>query len=236
MLKNLLLVGLLTGVISGSLLTLLQSFTVIPLIQQAEQYEEWVPASSEMESHHDDSFAQEDWKPDEGWERLGFTWLANLSIASGFGLMMAGIMALHRPRSWAHSILFAACGYYAFFLAPALLLPPELPGSESPHLAHRQATWLFTVLASLAGLGIMGFVQKLSHRLLGLAALAAPFLIFTPLEVHYAAPVPPELITRFTWLAGVTNSAHWLILGFSTYWISLRLNSDRTPFNDEGRT
>ena len=62
MFRNLLLVGLLAGVLAGSLLSVLQYFTVIPLIQQAEVYEhqiaEW-PAQRDAHEHEQDASATE---------------------------------------------------------------------------------------------------------------------------------------------------------------------------------
>lgn len=228
MFKNLLLVGLLAGVLSGSLLTLLQVFTVIPVIHQAEQYENQFPASQgEEDAHGHIDDGGKDWKPNEGWERLGFTWLANVAIGSGFGLIMAGLMSLHRPKTWLQAILFGLAGYYAFFLAPAFLLPPELPGSDSPDLKTRQAIWIFTVVISAIGIALLSFTTKPWLRLLGLIGLVSPFIIFSPQDVHYLAPVPSDLIERFTWLTVLTNAIHWLIIGASSYWLFMISNNKR---------
>jgi cobalt transporter subunit CbtA len=212
-------VGLLAGVLSGSLLTVLQAFTVIPLIHQAEQYENQLPVSVGEEGKHGHDDLAEDWKPKEGWERLGFTWLANLSIASGFGLMLAGLMSLHRPKSWVQALLFGVAGCYAFFLAPAFLLPPELPGADSPDLESRQAIWMFTVVVSLLSIALLGFATKPWLRLLGLAGLVSPFILFSQQDVHYLAEIPKGLVERFTWLVVATNAIHWVILGLSAYWL-----------------
>jgi cobalt transporter subunit CbtA len=231
MFKNLLLVGLLAGVLSGSLLTLLQAFTVIPVIHQAEQYEDLLPVSQGEEDAHGHIDGEgKDWKPNEGWERLGFTWLANVAIGSGFGLMMAGLMSLHRPKTWGQAILFGLAGYYVFFLAPAFLLPPELPGSDSPHLEARQAIWILTVAVSLIGIALSSFTTNPWLSLLGLVGLVAPFMLFGQQDVHSLAPVPLDLIERFTWLTFLTNAIHWLTVSASSYWLSMKSNNKLTKY------
>jgi cobalt transporter subunit CbtA len=224
MFKNLLLVGLLAGVLSGSLLTLLQAFTVLPVIHQAEQYESQSPTLALEEGKHDHDDG-DDWKPHEGWERLGFTWLANISIASGFALIMAGVMSIHRPKTWFQSILFGMAGYYAFFLAPALLLPPELPGADSPSLESRQAIWLFTVVAALAGIYLIVLMTKAWQRLLGLLSLASPFALFSLEEARYLSPVPLDLVEKFTRLALITNAIHWMVIGLLVYWLFKKMKT-----------
>jgi cobalt transporter subunit CbtA len=225
MFKNLLLVGLLAGVLSGSLLTVLQALIVIPLIHQAEQYENQLPVSMGEEGKHGHDDQAEDWKPHEGWERLGFTWLANLSIASGFGLMLAGMMSLHRTKTWIQALLFGVAGYYAFFLAPAFLLPPELPGADSPDLESRQAIWIVTVVVSLLAIGLLGFATNPWLRLLGLAGLALPFMLFSQAPAHYPAAVPQDLIHQFSWMTGVINMINWVALGLLVFWLLSGINA-----------
>lgn len=223
MFKNLLLVGLLAGVLSGSLLTLLQAVTVIPLIHQAEQYENQLTVMGGETGQHRHDGPVKEWGPANGWERFAFTWFANVSIAAGFGLMMAGIMSLHPPKSWTQAVLFGVAGYYAFFLAPAFLLPPELPGSDSSHLQSRQVIWLYTVVVSLVSMALVGFSTRPWLRLLGLVSLAPPFLLFTQEDVRYSVPVPSELIEQFTRMTAVTNALLWATIGLSVRWLFLKV-------------
>ena len=223
MFKNLLLVGLLAGVVSGSFLTLLQAVTVIPLIHQAEQYEHHLPVMGSETGQHEHDGPEKEWEPANGWERFAFTWFANVSIAAGFGLMMAGIMSLHPPKSWTQAVLFGVAGYYAFFLAPAFLLPPELPGSDSSHLQSRQVIWLYTVVVSLVSMALVGFSTRPWLRLLGLVSLASPLLLFTQEDVRYSVPVPSELIEQFTRMTAVTNALLWATIGLSVRWLFLKV-------------
>ena len=223
MFKNLLLVGLLAGVMSGSFLTLLQAVIVIPLIHEAEQYERQLPVMGSETGQHERDGPGREWEPANGWERFAFTWLANVSIAAGFGLMMAGIMSLHPPKSWTQAVLFGVAGYYAFFLAPAFLLPPELPGSDSSHLQSRQVIWLYTVVVSLVSMALVSFSTRPWLRLLGLVSLASPFLLFTQEDVRYSVPVPSELIEQFTRMTAVTNALLWATISLYVRWLFLKV-------------
>ena len=222
MFRNLLLVGLLAGVLTGTLLTIVQSFSVLPIIRQAEQYEGTANPATRPDAPHEHQEAAIEWQPAEGIERLAFTWLANLSIGAGFGLMMTGIMTLRRPHTLTQALLFGIGGYYVIFVAPALLLPPELPGAESHDLQTRQATWLFTVVTSLAGLCILAWSSPHWKRLLGFVVICSPFLLFSRHQVNYADPVPPVLIGRFAWMTGFTNLLFWIALGSLVYWLQKR--------------
>ena len=219
MLRNLLLVGLLAGMFTGTLLTVLQSFSVLPIIQQAEQYEGTANRTAGPDASHVHEEAAMEWQPAEGIERLAFTWLANLAIGAGFGLMMAGLMTLCRPRTLSEAFIFGVGGFYVFFVAPVLLLPPELPGADSHDLLGRQVTWLFTVASPLAGLCILAWSSPHWKRLLGFVVLCSPFLLFSRHEINYADPVPPALIERFAWMTGLTNLLFWIALGLVVHWL-----------------
>lgn len=173
MFKRLLIIGLLAGSFSGSLLTIIHLFTVIPLIHQAEQFENQLPVS--LAEHASHSAGSPEWEPEDGWERLGFTWISNLVIASGFGMMMAGMMSLRRPQNWTQATLFGLAGFYCFFLAPASLLPPELPGALTEGLLPRQGIWLYAVAASILSFALLRFTNQSSIRVFALLVLVSPF-------------------------------------------------------------
>jgi cobalt transporter subunit CbtA len=217
MFRNLLLTGLLTGVLTGCLLTLLQYFFVLPLIQQAESHENTIALPADTGESHVHSGPIGEWQPAEGLERLAYTGLANVAIASGFGLMMAGVMALRRPLTLIQAVLFGLAGYYVFFIAPAVWLPPELPGADSPGLEGRQAIWLCAVALSFSGLSFLAFAANRWLRILGLLVLFSPYLLFTRQAVHYSAPVPANLIEQFALITGLTNFVFWITLGMMVY-------------------
>ncbi|WP_190317653.1 CbtA family protein, partial [Pseudomonas savastanoi] len=128
-----------TGLLAALLLTVLQSFWVVPLIQQAETYEN---ASAEQVHEHADgataehSHAHEEaaWEPENGWQRVLSTTGGNLVVAVGFALMLAGLYTLRAPGRTVQGVWWGLAGFAVFVLAPTLGLPPELPGTAAAEL------------------------------------------------------------------------------------------------------
>src|SRR5213075_2928187 len=120
-----------SGLVAGSAVTIMQHFGTVPLILKAETYEH-EEAQSETgpmintadqagqvgsRPHHDDH--QHDahehgahehdaaaWKPAEGLQRHSLTAAANILTAIGFALLLAGIYALRGGAvSWREGLL-----------------------------------------------------------------------------------------------------------------------------------
>ena len=95
MFRRIVLSAALSGLVVGLLITVVQQFTVIPMILEAETYEVGAPAATEAvgqpgHSHHGHSHGHEageaEWAPDDGMERTFYTALTNTLAAIGFGL------------------------------------------------------------------------------------------------------------------------------------------------------
>jgi cobalt transporter subunit CbtA len=110
-------------------------------------------------------------------------------------------------------MLWGIAGYLVFFVAPAVGLPPELPGTEAAPLRDRQVWWTATVIFSAAGLGLAAFATNIFLRVVGFALIAAPHIVGAPLPVIHGGTAPPELAREFTRAAYVANAAFWLALG-----------------------
>jgi len=110
-------------------------------------------------------------------------------------------------------MLWGVAGYLVFFVAPALGLPPELPGTEAAPLRDRQVWWTATVIFSAAGLGFAAFGKSIAVRALGLALIAAPHIVGAPVPAVHGGTAPPELVRAFTRAAYLANAAFWLALG-----------------------
>ena len=74
-------------------------------------------------------------------------------LGVGFGLALLGVMTLVGVKIDARmGLAFGVAGFIAVALAPALGLPPEIPGSGAAELDARQMWWFFTVGATAIGL------------------------------------------------------------------------------------
>lgn len=113
--KTLLTPALQAGFLAAMILTVVQMFTAIPLILEAETYEQAAEPASVVESapaapaahshtadavpdHHSAEAAQEEWEPENGWQRTLATASANTVMGVGFALVLVGLFASARQK------------------------------------------------------------------------------------------------------------------------------------------
>lgn len=218
-----------TGLLAALLLTLLQSFWVAPLILQAETYEN-APATTEVHEHAPGAAAHshdaEAWEPEDGWQRVLSTTGANLVVAVGFALMLAGLYTLRAPTRTAQGLLWGLAGYATFCLAPTLGLPPELPGTAAADLVQRQVWWIGAAASTAVGLALIVFAGNWLLKLLGAAIIAVPHVIGAPQPEVHSMLAPQALETQFKIASQLTNAAFWLALGLISAWLFRRKNTD----------
>lgn len=214
MFKRLLTGGALAGLIAGLVLTGIQYAQVIPLIQEAERFEAVAGLSGDPREHaaHDEAA----WAPEDGLERAAYTGVANIAMAVGFGWLLAAGMGFRQWVTPAEGVLWGLAGYGAFFVAPSLGLPPEIPGTEAADLMARQVWWLGTAVASVAGLGLLALGRGPWAKVLGLALLLAPHMIGAPHIGGYAGVAPEALRHRFIAATTLANGVFWILLGVAT--------------------
>ncbi len=190
--KRIVIAAALAGLISGLLLTAIQHFQLTPLIRKAEALETSAHASPPS---------------------VLATTAANVTLATGFALLLGSALSLRAKTGWRVGLLWGAAGYVVFFVAPSLGLPPELPGTQSAALRDRELWWIGTVILSGAGLWLAAFARKPWLRILGLALLIAPHLFGAPQPAASVATAPVELTSDFIRSAYIANAILWLSLG-----------------------
>ncbi|MGQ7791436.1 CbtA family protein [Faunimonas sp. B44] len=229
MLRNLVLSAAAAGLAAGLLTSALQHVTTTPLILEAERYEDGA-------GHHDGhaalaseglillvhSVAPEagdngEWEPADGPERTVYTSLATIVLGIGFALVLLGAMAVSgRPIDGPTGLAFGIAGFAAVALAPALGLPPEIPGSGAAALADRQAWWLLTAAATAGGLGALVLGRNVLVRIAGMAAIVVPHLVGAPHPPAYASTAPAELAGHFAAASLVVSAVFWAVLGYAS--------------------
>lgn len=220
--SRILAAGLIAGSIAGTAITVAEIPLVTPLILAAEVFEQ---ASSSTPPPSDHSGASQlgdgderAWAPTAGLERLAFTWLANVLTGVGFGLIFAAAIALAgRPMDWRRGLIWGLAGYGVFAVAPALGLPPELPGMVTADLAARQKWWLAAAGSAAAGLALIAFAPeqpfKRPLQAAGLILMILPHLSGAPHLAYAVGVVPPELAARFVVASLAASALFWVILG-----------------------
>lgn len=157
--------------------------------------------------------------------------MTNVLTAIGFALLvLAAIVASLRSNAaakldWRHGLLWGAGGYAVFFLAPALGLPPEIPGAAAAPLESRQLWWFFAVACTATGLGMAAF-GKSPWRWAALGLLVLPHLVGAPhTPTAMFAGQPPaaaaelaNLAQQFITATAIAAATLWLSLGLSSVW------------------
>lgn len=224
------LAALVSGVVAGLLLSAVQRWQVVPLIEQAEVIEgenaeqnesaKTKPSSSRVivldggspqtvESHHHDHGGH-----GHGTQRVIATIIANSLIGIGFGLLLAGAMLMHGRGGALSGLVWGLCGFLVFYLVPALGMPPKLPGSLLAPLLERQTWWWLAASCTAVALALMLLQRNWLARIAGLAILAVPFVAGTPKsQADAASPVSAEMLSSFFWATGSANLLFWLVLG-----------------------
>jgi cobalt transporter subunit CbtA len=212
--RRIVMVGGLAGLLAGILLTLLHLAVTVPIILEAETYEQVAAAQAHATGSGGHAHDAEAWAPEDGIERALFTLLADIITAVGFGLLLVATCVLAgRELTWREGLHWGLAGFAAFMLAPTIGLPPELPGMEAAPLLQRQAWWLATVAATAGGLALLFLGREPLRAGLGLVLLVLPHLHGAPQAVEHHSLVPAALAHQFVSAALVVNLLFWAALG-----------------------
>ena len=219
MLHRIFVAGIIAGFLAGLVLTAIHWVRIDPLIAAAETYEA-------AAAPHDAAMHEHAWEP-EGWQRGALTFLANLVIAVGFGLLLAGLFGVREAISGKRpdareGLLWGLAGFAAFALAPAAGLPPVPPGMIGADILARQAWWLATAIATAGGLALVVFPRGLPWRAAGAALILLPHLIGAPASPPGTDAVPAALATQFVAASLVAAALFWLTLGGIGGWLYAR--------------
>jgi cobalt transporter subunit CbtA len=225
--RRILVTALAAGFAAGLAFFAVQAWRLLPLIQTAETYESAATPHHDHDAaaptHQHAPAAEPAWEPAEGFERLAYTLTADVVTGIGFALLLVGAFSLRgKPIDLRRGLLWGIAGYLAFALAPALVLPPELPGSISADLAGRQAWWWATALATAGGLALVAFARPSWLKLAGVCVIVLPHVIAPS---HPAGGVAPrDLLVEFTIASLAATAVFWIVLGAASGWLYPRLS------------
>ncbi|WP_106476982.1 CbtA family protein [Phytohalomonas tamaricis] len=229
LLRRLILASLLIGVVTGALLSLGQQLRASQLIHAAEVYEVADHDHGEGHDHHshghDHGEHDHTWMPADGTERTFYTLVSDICAATGFAALMLVAMTVaagygQRRITPARGLLWGLVGFIAFFVAPGLGLPPELPGFKAAPLEARQLWWVLTVSLTLVAFALLFFARSW-QKLGALPLLLIPHVWGAPqLNGPAIANPDPQAIAQLEQLhhsfiiaTTLTNAGFWLLLG-----------------------
>ena len=225
MIVRLLLAALAAGLIAGMAMTPAQYLKTIPLIMQAEAYEngevphthdgtETAEASGHShgaETHNDESML--------GFGRFWDTVLANLVAGAGFALMLAaaalltGIGFPEGRDGVMRGLLLGAAAWFCVQLAPSMSLPPAVPGFPYADLGDRQGWWMITVIGTAFGLWCVVMRPEWLVKAVGVAIIVAPHVWGSPVPEDLSSEVPAYLASAYAAASLATTLFFWLLLG-----------------------
>jgi cobalt transporter subunit CbtA len=226
MTNRILLAGLLAGIIAGLISSALQHVFAVPLILSAETFE--TPGDSghahegaaghgqENGSGHDHAAPSDGMA---GLKRIVLTTLASVGGAVAFAFILLGLMAMTgSPITWRTGLIWGGCFFAAFHLAPALGIPPELPGMQSADLRWRQIWWIGTAAATLGGLWLVLRTATPIAIVAGLALIALPHGVGAPQALSHAGEVPASevpatIAASFVGVSIALAAVTWLMVG-----------------------
>ena len=166
----------------------------------------------------------ESWSPEDGAGRTFYTAVSNIVTGIAFSLILVAVYLLRgKTVDFNSGLLWGAAGFSVFALAPALGLPPELPGMTAAALESRQVWWIGTVIATAIGIGLFTESKSILPKIVALALLAAPHLIGAPHPFLFESNVPAELSAQFAVASLVTSAFLWLVLGSTSGYLYKKL-------------
>lgn len=248
--RHLFFVALIAGLAAGLATSVVQAGKLWPLIAAAEVLEAGAPPSAQGHAHdhaptpaqatsqgaapqgvsppghtHDHGDAHDHgWSP-EGPLRHALTVLFNIAAGLGFGLILNALARLRALSAGAtftatEGVLWGIAGFAAFALAPALGLPPELPGMAAGELVHRQLWWVGTALCSAGAIALWVFVGG-AWRAIAVLLAVVPHLVGAP-HAHEHGAVPGELGAAFAAASLAASAVFWVVLGGVSGWAQTR--------------
>ena len=229
MFRRIFLTALLAGFLSGSCISIIHEFTTTPIILLAEKFEKkgiseerkvGIDKSIPLRLSHN-HIKMREIKPvvtqpvPYDWERAFLSSISNIITGVGFSLILVACFSLRRTKiGGRQGVVWGIAGFGVISLAPALGLPPEIPGVFTADLGTRQMWWFICVGATASGLWVLIFRSGKFWVTFGIILIALPHLIGAPQPIQIGGFAPPEIASKFVSASLVTSAIFWLVLGW----------------------
>ncbi|SMQ59331.1 cobalt transporter subunit CbtA [Devosia lucknowensis] len=233
MFRNLFFAALVAALCAGLATSAFQAWRVTPLIFAAESFEgsggeAHVHAEGTAAHEHDDAAAvsahehgDDEWMPQDGLERTAFTVFSNILMAAGYALIIGAVSVLFNlPVTFANGLLWGVGGFAAFTLAPALGLPPGMPGMPVADTLARQIWWFSAAIGTGAALVLVAKVRAPWALAVAVALILLPQLIAAPQAPDDPTGVPPRMTAEFVSAVLYNGALFWVVLGLAFGWMA----------------
>lgn len=223
MLKQIVTSAVFAGVAAGVLAALLQIALVVPLIMEAELFESGARTHFPVDgSPQSERGAPSVW--DEPLRHIYTIGFSAVTFTAYAFFMVAGFVLATRAGhviSPKRGIIWGLCGAIAVVIAPAIGMPPEVPGAIGVEVGPRQVWYLSCVALTLVGLTQIAFGGRSRAWITAPIFLAVPHLIGAPTLDTYWGVVPAELASEFVARVMGVALISWVMLGLlaAYFWI-----------------
>ncbi|WP_425033554.1 CbtA family protein [Pelagibacterium sp.] len=216
MFRNLFFAALIAALCAGLATSIIQQFRLIPLIIAAESYEGEAPHDHGEEVIEPHSHDEDEWMPADGFERAAFTVAANLLMAAGFAFVItAASLIFNLPIAPQTGLAWGIGGFIVFSLAPALGLPPGLPGMPIAETGARQLWWVFAATSTALGLLAIAKWRTYWAGAVAVVLIVLPHLVGAPQPPLEQTGVPAGLAASFASAVLANGLVFWVVLGVS---------------------
>lgn len=238
--------ALAVALVAGSVQTGVQQLSAVPIILAAEAFEGQQPPATELVAPPPAAPAHEhathshgalsapvaardsapDWAPVNGFERTGWTWVANVLYAFSMALLVLSVMGVSLWRGSALAsmplgLLVAGAGWLSLHFWPSLGLPAEIPGMDAARLGSRQGWWVLAAASAALACVSLAWLKTPMRWAAPLMWLALPFAVGAPhITADPLAGFGPEAQAALRQLGhdfiGVTHAvaiSFWLSMG-----------------------
>jgi len=200
MVRALVLSAAAAGLAGGLVAAAYQVLVATPLILEAEIFEHAGETAGHMAAG-------------AALGRHLLTSLATIILATGGALILLGLMILDGGAITAMRALpWGAGAFVALALAPAVGLPPELPGMPTGDVVERQIWWLATVLATSFGLWTIFRRGGPASIVLGILVIVLPHVVGAPQPVSHDSAVPAGLAAQFVASSLAGSLILWIVV------------------------
>ena len=212
--RTLILSAFAIALVTGIFYSAYQAYFITPIILNSEVYE--VVEATNV--HHIEEV--EAWAPKDGVERHSWNFMSNFLICFAYALILLCAMSVRSSVNALQGLFWGIAAYLIIFVAPALGLPPEIPGMEAAQLEGRQAWWIITVFITTISLWLLAF-YGIAQKIVAVVLIITPHLLGAPQpETHGFVSTDPIAVANLTALwhdfilqTSIANALLWVIIG-----------------------
>ena len=213
MFSRILVSGLFAGALGGFIAGVLQWLFVQPVLLHSELYEMGILKHFGALTNS----AQPDLNRLQPIRDI-LSILFSMVIYIGYAILLISAMTIHKLKSktiisFHQGIIWGISGYIIVHFAPAISLPPEVPGVAAADLQSRQIWWFITIFFSAAGIWLIAFNSKKLPLLIGCILVLAPHIFGAPEPSSFTGPAPTEIGALFASRALGIGLISWAVLG-----------------------